>query len=165
MEGEKPTLRTLLGESRFAADFSEQELTAVARTARLFHAGKDQTLFAEGTQEDEVFVVVSGHVALEMQVPRRGNVRLLTAGSGELVGWSGLIGDGCMTASAIVTEDSQLIALSSRALRTLCQSDHKLGCQLMTQTAKAISQRLLATRLQLLDLFFETEPQLRPGQQ
>ena len=31
--------------------------------------------------------------------------------------------------------------------------------------AKAISQRLLATRLQLLDLFFETEPQIRPGQQ
>ena len=165
MECEDPNLRELLGNSRFAADFSEQELTVVLQTARLVHANKDQTLFTEGTLHDDVYVVVSGHVALEMQVPRRGNVRLLTAGSGELVGWSGLIGDGRMTASAIVTEDSQLIVLSSSALRELCHEDHKLGYLLMTQTAKAISQRLLATRLQLLDLFFETEPQIRPGQQ
>ena len=164
MTDEASTLRELLRKSQFANGFSEEELTIILQTARLLHAAKDQTLFAEGVLEDEVFVIASGHVALEMQVPRRGNVRLLTAGSGELVGWSGLIGDGRMTASAVVVEDSTLIAMSAAALRELCLKDYKFGYLLMTQTAKAISQRLLATRLQLLDLFFETEPQMRPGQ-
>ncbi|MEQ9407433.1 MAG: cyclic nucleotide-binding domain-containing protein [Fuerstiella sp.] len=164
METMDRELSELLRETRFAEGFSEQELQSVARAGRLHRAGKGTMLFQEGEVEDEVFVVCSGHVALEMQVPRRGNVRLLTVGSGELVGWSGLTADGRMTASAVVTEDATLIALSSKALRELCRSDHELGYLLMTRTARAISQRLLATRLQLLDLFAETQPQARPGQ-
>lgn len=158
------TARQLLGTARFADGFSEEELDAVAGTAEVIRAERGKVLFTEGMQEDDVFVVASGRVALEMQVPRRGSVRLLTVGSGELVGWSGLIGNGRMTATAIVTEDSTLISLSSRALLDLCQQNHELGYLLMTRTARAISQRLLATRLQLLDLFSETEPQTPPVQ-
>lgn len=152
-----------LAATRFAEGFSEAELEAVCKAGRILHASAGQVIFGEGAVEDEVFVLLSGHIALEMQVPRRGNVRLLTVGAGELVGWSGLIGDGQMTATAIVTEDCHLIGLSSNALKNLCSQDHELGYVLMTRTAKAIARRLLATRLQLLDLFSETEPVSRSG--
>ena len=163
MDGEVLTLRELLGQSLFAEGFSDSQLDSLSQAATLCDVSKGHVLFTEGQLEDDVFVVVSGHVALEMQVPRQGKVRLLTVGAGELVGWSGLIGDGRMTASAVVIEEGRLIGLSSRALLDLCQTDHQLGYLLMTRTAKAISQRLLATRLQLLDLFSETEPQTRPA--
>ena len=163
MDGEVPTLRELLGHALFAEGFSDSQLDSLSQAARLCDVSKDQILFTEGTLEDDLFVVVSGHVALEMLVPRQGKIRLLTVGAGELVGWSGLIGDGRMTASAVVIQDGRLIAFSSQALLDLCHADHELGYLLMARTAKAISQRLLATRLQLLDLFSETEPQIRPA--
>jgi CRP-like cAMP-binding protein len=110
-------------------------------------------LFREGQVEDEVFVVFSGHVRLSMKVPGRGEVTLLTAGPGDLVGWSGLISDGVMTATATVLDSARLLALSGRCLQQLCESDPKLGYILMKRMAQVISRRLLSTRLQLLDLF------------
>ena len=162
MERPTTTVQEALRQTRFADGFSEHQLNTVAKAAEFLSVCKGQKLFSEGTIEDQIFIVISGHVALEMLVPRRGNVRLLTVGSGELVGWSGLIGDGRMTATAVVTEDCRLIGISSRIMRDLCRTDHELGYVLMTRTANAIAQRLLATRLQLLDLFSETEPQSLP---
>ena len=163
MTAKNSEIQQLLATTRFAEGFSDLDLESVSQAARLLEVSAGQIVFAEGTIEDELFVVLSGHLALQMQVPRRGEVRLLTVGKGELVGWSGLLGDGRMTASAVATEDSKLIGLSSKRLRELSEKDHELGYLLMTRTARAISQRLLATRLQLLDLFSETEPQTRPG--
>ena len=161
--GQDAVIRDLLSETRFADNFSDQVLDSLCRAARILDVSAGDVIFAEGTVEDEVFVIVTGHVALEMHVPHRGSVRLLTVGAGELVGWSGLIGDGLMTASAVVTEDGRLIALSSKTVRELCDADSGLGYMLMTRTAQAIAHRLLATRLQLLDVFSETEPITRPG--
>ena len=159
MEQQAITVQDALRQTRFADGFSDQQLNTVAKASEFLSVSKGQRLFSEGTMEDQVFIVLSGHVALEMLVPRRGNVRLLTVSSGELVGWSGLIGNGQMTATAVTTEDCQLIGISSRIMRDLCQKDHELGYILMTRTANAIAHRLVATRLQLLDLFYETEPQ------
>ena len=163
MENDSQTLRSLLSQTRFGENLAAPDLESIAGVGRLLDVPSGKVLFSEGALEDEVFVVVEGHVALEMLVPRRGNVRLLTVGPGELVGWSGLLGDGPMTATALTTDAATLIGLSSRKLRELCQQNHELGYVLMTQTAKAIAQRVLVTRLQLLDLFAETEPQTRPG--
>ncbi len=40
----------------------------------------------------------------------------------------------------------------------LCQRDHEVGYHVMRQTVCAMQRRLVATRLQLLDLFAETTP-------
>lgn len=163
MENEPQTLRTLLSQTRFGENLAATDLDSMTNVGRLLNVPSGNVLFSEGAMEDEVFVVIEGHVALEMHVPRRGNVRLLTVGPGELVGWSGLLGDGPMTATALTTDAATLIGLSSRKLRDLCQQNHELGYVLMTETARAIAQRVLVTRLQLLDLFAETEPQARPS--
>jgi CRP/FNR family transcriptional regulator, cyclic AMP receptor protein len=153
----------LLRRTHFAAGLSAEAVKSLADNSRLFDAPKGTVLFTEGMQQDEIYVLSSGRAALEMAVPRRGNVRLLTVGSGELIGWSGLIADGCMTATATVTEDATLIGMSSRRLLALCEQDPGFGYLLMLQTSRAVSRRLLATRLQLLDLFSETEPVERHG--
>ncbi len=45
------------------------------------------------------------------------------------------------------------VAISGLELRQLCNTDFEVGYHVMGQVASALSQRLLATRLQLLDLF------------
>ena len=90
-----------------------------------------------------------------MNVPGRGDVAFLTVGPGELVGWSGLIGDGRMTATATAIEDTALIAMSGERLRDLCSCEKDLGYVLLQRVSEVLSRRLLSTRLQLLDLFAE----------
>jgi CRP-like cAMP-binding protein len=153
MSLDAPNLLKMLHSTRFAEGLPHAELTCLGRASRLVEAGAGTVLFREGQVEDEVFVVFSGHVRLSMKVPGRGEVTLLTAGPGDLVGWSGLISDGVMTATATVLDSARLLALSGRCLHQLCESDPKLGYILMKRMAQVISRRLLSTRLQLLDLF------------
>ncbi|MBL8818054.1 MAG: cyclic nucleotide-binding domain-containing protein [Planctomyces sp.] len=153
---QQPNILKMLSESRFTENLNNQQLQSLCRASRVHSLPAGTILFQEGELEDEVFVISSGHVRLSMSVPGRGNVVLLTSGPGDLVGWSGLISDGRMTATAVAADDCVLVALSGKRVRELCETDPQLGYVLMIRLARVLSQRILATRLQLLDLF-------RPG--
>jgi CRP-like cAMP-binding protein len=142
-----------------AAGWPERMLALFARLATRTHIPAGGTIFREGAPCDLIYFVVSGRVALEMDVPARGSVRLLTVSAGELLGWSPLLGAAEMTATAIAIEATDLLAVSGPALLNLCQQDHAVGFEVMRRVAWALSQRLTATRLQLLDLFSHTPPQ------
>src|SRR5688572_13770821 len=49
-------------------------------------------LFQEGTEHDDVYLVLEGRVRLEMFVSDRGRLPIMTVGPGDLVGWSPLFG-------------------------------------------------------------------------
>jgi CRP-like cAMP-binding protein len=145
-------LRQNLSEFRFAAGLPPASLDRLADIGefRDFKAGT--LLFREGSENGEYYLLVAGHVALEMFVPGRGQVRILTLGPGDLLAWSALIG-GRMTTRALSLASTRLIAVSADRLEKLCRQDYEFGYHWMRAVAVALSQRLLATRLQLLDLF------------
>ena len=58
-----------------------------------------------------------------------------------------------MTATATAIEDTILIAMSGKRLQELCDCEKELGYVLLQRVAQVLSQRLLSTRLQLMDLF------------
>lgn len=153
MNTDQPNLLKILSATHFAQGLPNSELQCLSRAARLVRFPAGTKLFREGAVIDDIFVVHAGHIRLSMNVPGRGEVPFLTAGPGDLAGWSGLISDGRMTATATTTEDTTVIALSGKRLQELCACDKHLGYVLMKRVAQVLSQRLLATRLQLLDLF------------
>ena len=127
-------------------------------------------LFLEGSLHPEFHLLAEGHVRLDMLVPNRGRVPILTVGPGDILAWSALLGEGIMTASAVAMDRIRTVAIPGDDLRRLCDQYHTLGFHFMLQLAKAVSHRLVATRLQLLDLFGEHVPVLdmveavgRPG--
>lgn len=117
-------------------------------------------LFKEGAECSHIYLLLDGHVRLEMLVRDRGRVPLMTAGAGDLVGWSPLFGIHAMTATALALKPTQTLTFDGKQLRELCSTNHEVGYYVMRNIALALSERLLATRLQLLDLFREHEPQL-----
>jgi CRP-like cAMP-binding protein len=136
-----------------------ERLAAVA-SERTYPAGT--VLFREGRQNDELMFITSGGVALDMRVPRRGNVRIMSLGAGDLLAWSALLGQRTMTATATVLEETRVFAIPASEFHAICQSDPELGYHLMREAARALANRLVATRLQLLDLFAETTPVASP---
>ncbi len=158
---DKQTLAKVLSKLHFTSKLPEavQERLAATASGKKYAAG--QVLFRENSQHEELMIIWTGKVALDMRVPGRGKIRVLTLGPGELVGWSALLGGGHMTTSAVVTEDAQIISLAGPELLAACESDHSFGYFLMNKVAGALASRLTDTRRQLLDLLsFEQSIQL-----
>ncbi|MEW4526739.1 cyclic nucleotide-binding domain-containing protein [Maioricimonas sp. JC845] len=109
------------------------------------------TVFEEGMEFERLSIVVSGQVALSMRTAADGGTQILTIGAGDVLGWSPLLGGLRMTATATTLEPCQLLMFEVAQLRTLFESDFEIGYHFMTHVARALMQRLVATRLQLLD--------------
>ncbi len=146
-------LAQALSQTSFALTLPAATITRLAALAQPKSLASGATLFREGDSHDGFYIVRSGHVVLEMGIATRGRARILTVGPGELLAWSTLVGDSRMTATAIAQDDVELLALSGRELAAACEADHELGFQIMRRIAQGLSKRLLATRLQMLDLF------------
>ena len=135
------------------ADFDDAALSQLSRVAKEQSYPAGSILFSEGDRHGQIYLVSSGTVRLEMLTAKCGRQTIMSVGRGDLLAWSALIGDGIMTATAVIGEDANLVAFEAADLRRLMEQDAQLGYQLMRGFAKALSRRLLATRLQLLDLF------------
>lgn len=142
------------------SSFSETMLRLVAQLAepRQYSAGSQ--LFHEGAHCDELFVLLKGKVQLQMRVPGRGSIPILTLGPGQLVAWSSVLGNGEMTTSATALEETSAFVLPASKLKELFEQDHEFGYRFMEQLASALARRLVATRLQLLDLCSLDAPQI-----
>jgi CRP-like cAMP-binding protein len=152
---EKQTAKDLLRELNFAADLPEQVLDELAPVAAVVEFAAGEAIFQEGAENHFLYVVERGRVGLDMYVPGRGRTRVLSLGPGDVLAWSALLGDGVMTVSATALENTRAIALPGRRMLELCSANHEIGFCLMHRMAMALAQRLVATRLQLLDLFAE----------
>lgn len=150
---ERAELELALQSLSFSADLPAtvlSELAAVANVAR-FPAGS--RIFAEGSENHVLYLVCSGRVALDMNVPGRNAVRVLSLGPGDLLAWSALLGQGQMTTTATSLADTELIGADAQKLLQICEQRPEVGYPLMHRVALALSKRLVATRLQMLDLF------------
>lgn len=133
---------------------SESHLDLLVNIANIVEIPKGQDLFKEGDEEDDLYIVVNGRVAIEIFAPGRGRVPLYTAEPLDVVGWSSVTPVvRKRTASARAVFDSRLIALDATELRQLCDRDCALGCMFFRRIANVIAGRLMVTRLQLLDLY------------
>lgn len=146
-------LTYILQELQFSAKLPLDVLEQLAEEASLRTISAGTVVFHEGTIDDNLYLVRNGRLALDMNVPGRGAVRILTLGRGEMFGWSSLMDHGKMTASAIAVEDTEILVAPAEKLRQLCEANCEFGYHLMRQMATALSRRLVSTRLQLLDLF------------
>lgn len=148
-------LAALRRESRgdLLGGLTESQLTTLASLGRPMQSAAGEELFREGDPHDYVYLITGGRVCLEMTVPGRGRTRILTVGPGDLLAFSPLLGGRAMAASAVSTEPTELLRFDGKALRELCDRDRDFGYLLMRELSAALARRLIATRLQLLDLF------------
>ena len=123
-----------------------------AATARLdLEAGV--TFMHEGDVTDFLAVLVDGRVALQMRVPERGSVTILTLEAGDIVGWSAIVDPFRSTTSATTLEPTELAIVDAETLRNLLANDADIAAAVLPPVLRTVVARLAATRVQLLDLF------------
>lgn len=144
----------------FGSSLDDATLARLGALARPRTAKTGEVLLAEGGRSDELGVVVSGRLALRMLVPERGMVTILTVEPGDLYGWSAIASPQRATSTVVAIETSELIAFDGMDLRMALADDPTLAAAVYPRVLDAVSRRLSATRLQLLDLF--THPETDP---
>lgn len=112
------------------------------------------TVFREGDEAKELFVLTEGRLVLEMEirpVPDRPAiptaVEVVTKSEG--FGWSALVEPYVYTLSARCMTNCQVLAIKCDMLRNVMADDVALGYELMKRLAKLIAMRLTHTRLRL----------------
>ncbi|MFF9009761.1 cyclic nucleotide-binding domain-containing protein [Streptomyces goshikiensis] len=116
-------------------------------------------IFEEGEKADRFWIIRSGTVALDIQMPGRGRVVVETIGAGSLLGWSWLCPPRQWHLGAEARDPVRAWEFDAAAVRDLCAVDAALGLSLVTLIAETIGDRLRATRTRLLDLYGPSGPQ------
>ncbi len=160
MSHTNPSLAEELCALQFSSGWSKGVVTELAAISQYVDFATGTTIFQQGAVNHQLFLICSGRVGLDMYIPARGTVRVLTLARGELLAWSSLVGDGHMTATATALEPVRAIAVDGSQLMALCDKRHDIGYPVMQRLAWALAHRLTGTRLQLLDLYVHTTPHL-----
>ncbi len=141
-----------LRELRFSSGLSEEDQGKLAAISELVKFPAGTTIFSEGDAATHVFLLSSGRVELRICAPGQGCQTLLTLEEGDLLGWSPALSHGEMMATAVTIQNTDAIRIGSAALQSLCDADHDIGYAMMRRIAIALASRLVATRLQVMDV-------------
>jgi CRP-like cAMP-binding protein len=131
----------------------EGELSLLTGCAGNTRFKPGEQLFRRGDPADTFYVIRHGNVALETFVPSRGPIMIETLGPGEVLGWSWLFPPYRQQLDARALTVVRAIGFDGACLRGKCESDAKLGYDLMSRFAQVLIERLQWTRVRLLDVY------------
>jgi CRP-like cAMP-binding protein len=147
------TLEGIISEHPFFKGLAEQYITLVAGCAKNARFGEGEIIFRESDAADQFYFIREGLVAVELMIPQRGYSTLQTVGEGDVLGWSWLMPPYRWRFGARTLQPTRALAFDGKCLRNKCEEDHDLGYELLKRFTFVVTERLEATRLQLLDLY------------
>jgi CRP-like cAMP-binding protein len=147
-----PTLEPLLRRHEFFAGMDPEFMALIAGCAKNVVFPDGGFLFREGTAAQKFFLVSDGAVALEIAAPGR-VVTVQTVGKGEVAGFSWLLSPHRWQFDGRAVGRVRAIEMDGGCLRAKCESDPRLGFDLMQRFARLAMRRLQATRLQIMDVY------------
>ncbi len=149
----KEDLTEILRQHPFLFGLSDEMMQTLIGCASNVRYQEGEYLIREGEVANTFVLIRTGRVALEIDVPGKENLRIQTAGPGEVLGWSWLISPYRWHFSGVAVVETRAVSLDAECLRNKCEADNHFGYEMLQRLAQVMEHRLEATRLQLLDLY------------
>jgi CRP-like cAMP-binding protein len=141
-----------LKKSRFFKNIKSEDLEEIVKLGRLVELPADQVIFEEYDRAAEVYIILSGKVALSICEPKDHYQQIAILGDGELVGWSALLGKTRLSDTASTITPVRAVVFNGAELSKFCTDHPVFGVEFMKQAAAAMAIRLSGTRVQLLEM-------------
>lgn len=145
------TLLAVLKKHPFVDAFLPEHIDRLRALAREVSFAADQTIFKEGDDTHDFYLIVAGRVALEMQEPDH-VLRVQTLAAGDELGWSSVLMGRGKYFQARALEPTEALSFDGVQLLDACRADTGFGFAFMYRMLGVVSERLQATRLQLHDM-------------
>jgi len=147
------TLEPIIRENPFFQGLEQHHIQFIVGCAKNVQFEEGAVIAREGNPIEQFYIVREGLIALEVTIPQRGSVIVQTVDSGDVVGWSWLFPPYRWKFGARALAATRALAFDGNCLRAKCDKDHDLGYELLKRFTRVVTERLEATRLQLLDLY------------
>jgi CRP/FNR family transcriptional regulator, cyclic AMP receptor protein len=146
------TLLQVLQAHPFVAGFRPEHTARLAALAKQVHFEPGQVIFHEGDDYSVLYLLGEGMVALELEVPGH-LMRVQTLYAGDLFDWSALLPHAGKHFQARALNAVTALAFEGEQLLASFKADPEFGLAFMLRVMGVVSERLRATRLQLLDMY------------
>jgi CRP-like cAMP-binding protein len=147
------SLEVLIAGHSFFSDLEEKYVRSLTGCAANVRFDSGTYVFHEGEPADHFYLIRQGRVAVEISAPPQKPIIVQTLSAGDVLGWSWLVAPYQWRFHARAVESVRAIALDGKCLRARCEENHDLGYELLKRFAQIMTQRLEATRFQLLDVY------------
>jgi CRP/FNR family cyclic AMP-dependent transcriptional regulator len=147
------TIEGILRDVPLFAGLTAPELELIAGCGSNVRFQEGELLFRDGDEADTFYVLRHGSIALETFVATRGPVTIETLEAGEIVGWSWLFPPHRWHFDARALSLVRATSFDGACLRAKCETDPRLGYDLMSRFAQIVIERLQQTRIRLLDVY------------
>ncbi len=146
-------IKNLLRLQPFFDELSDEMIEYIAGCGVNKHFGPGDFLCREGEAADEFYVIRKGRIAVLLHHPIQGDLIIKTLKPGQMGGFSWIIPPYIMQFDLKALEHTSVVALDGKCLRKKCEEDYKLGYYLMKRSAVEMNDRLIHSRIQLLDVY------------
>jgi CRP-like cAMP-binding protein len=142
--------RSALAAHPFLRGMAPAHLDALAEvgTDVFFPAG--HRIFEDGGFAVKFWLIQSGHVALDMNVPGEGRVIIDTVGMGGLLGCSWLFPPHEWEFGAVCAGPLEAFEFDATAIRARCAADPLFGYEFTRRLLRVLARRLQSTRTRLI---------------
>jgi CRP/FNR family transcriptional regulator, cyclic AMP receptor protein len=136
----------------FFTDMSREHLEFVSGCATHVRMKGGQLVLTQGRKCDRFYLIRSGAVALELHAANR-TLEIMTVGENDIIGWSWMVPPYTYHYDGRAINDVSLVGFDADCVRQKCDADPVFGYDMYKRFSSLIADRLMATRMQLLDVY------------
>lgn len=145
-------LPTALKRHPFVAEFGDEHLALLAQLATEVHFKDGEIIFHEGDDYSVFYLLDEGMVALELEAPDH-VLRVQTLYAGDELDWSAVLPNAGKHFQARALSPVTALAFEGDQLLQTFKRYPEFGLAFMLRLMGVVSERLRATRVQLLDMY------------
>jgi CRP/FNR family transcriptional regulator, cyclic AMP receptor protein len=140
----------VLAGQRFLHGMRVEHLDALGAAAWEVYFPAGHRIFSDGGHVDKFWLIQSGRVLLDVQVPGESPAIIGTVGIGELLGWSWLLPPYQWAFGAVCATEVRAVEFDAEEIRALCAGDPSLRQELTERIFRVLARRLLDTKVRLV---------------
>jgi len=152
----KTELHSLISSQPFLKALSPKHISLLEECAHIAEFNQGDYLARAETPANAFYVILKGQIAIELAIAGKGALIIQTLLPNELFGWSWIFPPFQWQFDGRATQPVKALVFNGACLRAKCDADPELGYTLMKLFAQLMTNRLKATRLQLLDIYGST---------
>lgn len=143
-------------------NLENQMLEKLAPLTQKKHYEEKDTIFEEGQEADNFFMLLSGKVLLKVDISPAVTISLGAVKPGYSFGWSSLLGLD-YTSQAACVESCEVMLVKGTVFKEVLDSDHTMGYRVMEGVVRILENRLkrrteqfiktLRKQMEIWDLF------------
>lgn len=144
--------RALLAGTGLGSSLGPEDVARLAGIARVLEVAEGEALLRADHACPFLGIVIDGRISLRSSLPGRPDATLMTLDPGDTFGWSAVLPSDA-TSTAVASSPARVLVMDRAPLREALAADTGLAAIVYLYLLRVVAERLVATRLQLLDLY------------